>query len=74
MSDEILKAYGQRKYADRLMDLILFDPELGFNPYFWITRREMEKMRAALPAYERYREIVKKMASEEMLKGQAFGL
>jgi len=36
--DEILKAYGARKYSDEVMEIIDFDPKLGFNPFFWISR------------------------------------
>jgi hypothetical protein len=72
--DEVLKAYGEKKYSDQLAELLDFDPELGFNPYFWISRREIEKMKACAPAVQRYREIVRGWNTEEMLKGQAFGL
>ena len=81
MADDILKAYGQPRETDVLMDILLTDPELGFNPYVWMSRRLILKTlerNASNPgivaAYEHYRQLLKRMNTEEMLKGQAFGL
>jgi len=43
-------------------------------PLLWITPGEREKMKAALPHYLRYKDLMRQAATEEMLKGQAFGL
>lgn len=79
--DEILKAYGERKYSDQLAEVLDFDPELGFNPYVWMSRRLIMKTvennannPALRAAYEKYRKFIDQMHTEEMLKGQAFGL
>lgn len=39
---------------------------------FWQTLRDMEKI--PRPLYESYHQAIKRIRSEEMLKGQAFGL
>lgn len=69
--DEILKNYSQPKTID---DAIVAIDILhhGFAPYYWIPRgRDAE-------AQERYRNIVHKFLgnqiTEEMMKGEAFGL
>lgn len=79
--DEILKAYGEKKYSDRIVELLDFDPELGFSPYVWISRRLIAKTvennannPAIRAAYEKYRKFIDRIHTEEMLKGQAFGL
>lgn len=73
--DDILKAYGEGRKLDEFLEIIDFDPELGFNPFFWITRRAIKEITLkCLPAYKRYREALRRIESEEMLKGQAFGL
>jgi hypothetical protein len=77
MADDVLKAYGKRRNLDDLMDILLIDPELGFNPFFWITRRaiiETSENPQIQASYKKYREAMKKIYTEEMLKGQAFGL
>ena len=78
---DILKAYGQPKVTDALLDVIDFDPELGFNPYVWVSRRliqnELDRNAAnpaIMAAYNRIQEIRRGWNTEEMLKGQAFGL
>jgi len=43
-------------------------------PFLWITPREREKMKAAMPHCLRYKKLMKESATAEMLKGQAFGL
>lgn len=86
--DDILKAYDTRKYSDEVSEIIGFDPELGFNPYFWISRRLYEKMviepsqnPKIQAAYNRYRELHDAVYqnwmeryTEDFMKGQAFGL
>jgi hypothetical protein len=77
MADDVLKAYGERRNLDDLIDILLIDPELGFNPFFWITRQaiiEASENPQIQASYKKYREAMKKIYTEEMLKGQAFGL
>jgi hypothetical protein len=69
--DDVLKAYGERKYSDEVMDILDFDPELGFNPYVWISRhaiqQEVERNArnpAIVAAYKRYRETLDKLHDE----------
>jgi hypothetical protein len=75
--DDVLKAYGQPRKFDTLLDVIDFDPELGFNPYFWLTRKWMiEDMQkpGVMAAYLRYKEAMKKVYTAEFMIGQAYGL
>ena len=80
MSDEILKAYGKPTLLDELIDAINLDPEIGFNPFVWISRKHVAKIAENMssPAVLRYRTIMDKLykqrMTDEIMIGQAFGL
>jgi hypothetical protein len=54
-----------------------YDAQIALNPFFYFVFMDIEKQRnnpALQRAIERYKTIVRGWNTEEMLKGQAFGL
>jgi hypothetical protein len=61
----------------RFIEWANYDAEIICNPFFFFLFMDLEKARDNPPlqrAIERYQEIVRGWSTEEMLKGQAFGL
>jgi hypothetical protein len=45
--DDILKNYSRKLFSDEVEYILGYDPELGFNPYYWVVQGEHDK--SALP-------------------------
>ena len=61
----------------RFIEWANYDAQIIMNPIFYFVFMDIEKQRnnpALQRAIERYKEMVRRMNTEEMLKGQAFGL
>jgi hypothetical protein len=67
MSNDVLKAYAKRTSFDDWYEIMDYDPELGFNPRFWISRTG--ETRSIME-----NKIVQTLVTDELLRGQAFGL
>ena len=65
MTDDALKNYNRQFFSDELE----YNPELGFNPYWWVNRVVENSYKSLsekdrknmLSSYCRYRELLEKL-------------